>query len=263
MFLDELPGPPFVKLRLFEGPLDLLLHLCRRHELEITELPIAEVTEQFLAYLEVMEELLVDLAGEFVEMAALLCLLKSREMLPAIDVPGDEEDEEGEDPRARLIERLLEYKRYREAALELDAKSRLGRDLFVRGLDPLAASGLQEADAPVEADLTALLSALRDLLEERSRGEPIHAISDPALSVVARMRALLELIAAAPKAGVGFASLFDDDRSRPMVAVSFLAILELARLGHVRLVQHAHLQELQLLRCFEGAAPTIEDRDGV
>jgi segregation and condensation protein A len=258
----ELPPLPFVKLQLFEGPLDLLLHLCRRHELEITELAISEVTEQFLAYLEVLGELKVEVAGEFVEMAALLCLLKSREMLPAIDVPGDDEDEEGEDPRARLIERLLDYKRYREAAQELDAVPRPGRDVFVRGLDPLVASGLQEEDMPVEADMTALLSALRDLLEARSRGEPIHAVADPALSLAVRMRTLLELIAAGPKAGVSFARLFDDDRSRAMVSVSFLAILELARLRHIRLVQEAHLQRLRLVRRFEGAPPIMEGHDG-
>jgi len=255
-------APPFVHLRLFEGPLDLLLHLCRRHELEVTELPIAQVTEQFLAYLEVMEELQVEVAGEFVEMAALLCLLKSREMLPAIDVPGDEDDEEQEDPRARLIERLLDYRRYREAAAELDRAPRPGRDLFVRGLDPLAASGLQERDAPVEADMTALLAALRDLLEERARGEPIHAVADPALSLVARMRVLLEQLASGPKSGVPFLRLFEEDRTRAMVSVSFLAVLELARLRHVRLVQKAHLQRLRVVRRFEGAPPTVEDADG-
>ena len=255
-------APPFVHLRLFEGPLDLLLHLCRRHELEVTELPIAQVTEQFLAYLEVMEELQVEVAGEFVEMAALLCLLKSREMLPAIDVPGDEDDEEQEDPRARLIERLLDYRRYREAAAELDRAPRPGRDLFVRGLDPQAASGLQERDAPVEADMTALLAALRDLLEERARGEPIHAVADPALSLVARMRVLLEQLASGPKSGVPFLRLFEEDRTRAMVSVSFLAVLELARLRHVRLVQKAHLQRLRVVRRFEGAPPTVEDADG-
>ena len=258
----ELPGLPFVHLRLFEGPLDLLLHLCRRHELEVTELPIAQVTEQFLAYLEVMDELQVEVVGEFVEMAALLCLLKSREMLPVIDVPGDEDDDEQEDPRARLIGRLLEYKRYREAARDLDGLARPGRDLFVRGLDPLTASGLQERDAPVEADMTALLSALRDLLEERSRGEPIHAVADPLLSLVARMRVLLQVLAAGPKSGLPFPQLFAGDRTRAMVSVSFLAVLELARLRHVRLVQQAHLQRLRVVRRFEGTAPAIEDPNG-
>ena len=255
-------APPFLHLHLFEGPLDLLLHLCRRHELEVTELPIADVTEQFLAYLEVMGELQVEVAGEFVEMAALLCLLKSREMLPVIDVLGDEDDEEQEDPRVRLISRLLEYRRYREAARELDGMPRPGRDLFVRGLDPLVASGLGELDAPVEADMTALLSALRDLLEARARGEPIHAVADPALSLVARMRSLLELVAAGPAAGIPFARLFEDGRTRAMVSVSFLAVLELARLRHVRLVQEAHLQRLRVVRRFEGAAPVIEAADG-
>ncbi len=123
---------PFLQLNLFEGPLDLLLHLCRRHELSVVDLPIAQVTEQFLAYLDVMEELEIQIAGEFVEMAALLCLIKSRELLPTPDIAPELLDE-GPDPREVLIARLLEYKRFRQAALELGEQPQPRRDYFLRG----------------------------------------------------------------------------------------------------------------------------------
>ncbi len=255
---------PFLRLPLFDGPLDLLLHLCRRQELPLAELPVAEVTAQFLAYLEVLDELQVEVAGEFVEMVALLCLLKSREILPSTDLPMEDADADDADadPRAELIARLLEYKRFREAATELEEGPRPRRDFFARSGSPRIPAGLEDVHAPIDTDLTELLGALRDLLEERARSEPIHAVTEAAQSMDGRMREILALLAALDSVSLPFQGLFEQDRSRARVVVSFLAILELARLGHLTLRQGSPLQALRVHRSFEGAPPVLEALDG-
>ncbi len=239
-------------LPLFDGPLDLLLHLCKRHELEVAELPVAAVTEQFLAYLEVLDELQIEVAGEFVEMAALLCLLKSREMLPPIDL-DDEDEDDGEDPRAALIARLLSYRRYRDAADQLDAGDLPRRDHFVRPLEPRAAAGLEDVDAPLDVDLTELLAALRDLLVERAQAEPIHAVTVPLVPLEDRVDEVLDLLAGGPKK-VEFRRLFVGAVTRATVVVTFLAVLHLARLRHVRIAQDGHLRSIVVERRFARAA---------
>jgi segregation and condensation protein A len=252
---------PFLHLPLFDGPLDLLIHLCKRHELELAELPIAQITEQFLAYLEVLEELQIEVAGEFVEMASLLCLLKSREMLPPIDL-GDEDDDDGEDPRAVLIERLLEYRRYREAADQLEDRDRPGLEYFVRGLEPRVAAGFDDPDVPLDVDLTDLLGALRDLLVERSRPEPIHAVGRPVIPMEQRVEEILDLLAAGPRR-MDFSRLFDGVVTRDLVVVTLLAVLHLAGVRHLRLVQGAHLDVIGVVRRFDprqrGDLPRVGD----
>lgn len=225
------PGP-FLRLPLFEGPLDLLLHLCRRHELPLAELPLGQVTAQFLAYLDVMEELELEVAGEFVEMASLLCLLKSRELLPAVHVAALEDEEEDEDPRAALIQRLLAYKTYREAARSLAARPRPGVHWF-----PRPAQTLQVDDdaitAPLDCDLTDLLSALRDLVERGRRRAAVHAVSRPGVPLAQRMAEILTAVRAAGR--LDLVAVADGDR--PFVVVTFLAVLHLAQERHLRLVQ--------------------------
>ena len=248
---------PFLRLPLFEGPLDLLLHLCRRHELSVAEMPLAEVTEQFLAYLEVLEELEIEVAGEFLEMASLLCLIKSREILPAADLPPELVPEDAvEDPRAELVARLLGYKRYREAAKELNARPRLHRDFFVRRQEPLEAAGLDRLDAPLDVDMTDLLGALRDLLERRRTAEPSHDVGGTGhVRLEDRMTTILAML---ERGEAVFDSLFDADRSRAMVVATFLAVLELGRRGLAVLVQEGHLRPLLLRPLFTGVPPAVE-----
>ena len=252
---------PFLHLPLFEGPLDLLLHLCRRHELSVAELPIAEVTEQFLAYLEVMEELQIEVAGEFVEMASVLCLLKSRSILPRLDLPGedDEDSVEGTDPRAELVQRLLEYRSFRDAADELDRRPRFGWDFFVSSQPPREAAGLSELDAPLDVDLTDLLFALRDLLAERARGEPVHDIGEARLPLEVCMREVIAQLTDSGKGTVQLRHLFVGAVSRAAVVVTFLAILHLAQLGHVRLQQRSHLASIAVMRRWTDAPPAIAE----
>lgn len=251
------PPTPFVHLPPFEGPLDLLLHLCKRQELSISDLCVAEVTEQFLGYLEMLEDLQIEVAGEFVEMAALLCLIKSREILPRVEIPGEEgEEEDGLDPRAELTARLLNYKKYREAADELDEGPRLHREFFVRRFVPMASAGFERSDVPIDASLTELLAALRDVLEKKTKGPPIHAAPQAHLSLDVRMNEILHLLYA--EKTVLFSDLFDADHSSAMVVVSFLGILELANQGHINIGQSEHTGALEVERKFEGPPPVIE-----
>ncbi len=225
------PGP-FLRLPLFEGPLDLLLHLCRRHELPLAELPLAEVTSQFLAYLDVMDELELEVAGEFVEMASLLCLLKSRELLPVVDVPVLESDEPEEDPRAALIARLLAYKTYREAARELASRPRPGLQWFPRPV--LQQEPVEDTPAPLDCDLVDLLSALRDLVERARRRDAVHTVSLAGVPLAERMVEVLTAVREAGQLDL-FALLPSGDRA--LVVVTFLAILHLAQERRLRLVQ--------------------------
>jgi len=246
---------PFLQLNLFEGPLDLLLHLCRRHELSVVDLPIAQVTEQFLVYLDVMEELEIQVAGEFVEMAALLCLIKSRELLPSNDIASELLDD-GPDPREVLIERLLAYKQYRQAADELSVRPQPNRDYFLRGQSARATAGLQDADPPLDVDLVDLLSALRDLLDRRRATDPPHEVSSgPRIRIEDRMQALL--VRLARDGEVPLEACFEGDATRPSVVATFLALLELARLRVLAVVQAGHLTAITLMKQFEGAPPAL------
>jgi segregation and condensation protein A len=247
---------PFVHLPLFDGPLDLLLHLCKRQELSLSELCIAEVTEQFLAYLEMLEDLHIEVAGEFVETAALLCLIKSREILPRVEIPGEEDEDGAMEPRAELTARLLNYKKYREAARELDGGPRLHREFFVRRFSKKESAGFSDSDVPIDVDLTELLAALRDILEKKAKGPPVHAGPRAFLSLDVRMDAILRRLY--ERDVVLFADLFNEDSSPGMVVVSFLAILELANWRHLNIVQRDHAGAIEVERTFEGAPPTLQ-----
>ncbi|OGQ96713.1 MAG: hypothetical protein A2253_12385 [Deltaproteobacteria bacterium RIFOXYA2_FULL_55_11] len=222
-----------VKLEIFEGPLDLLLHLIKKNELSITDIPIATITEQYLSTLELMQGLNLDVAGEFLVMAATLIHIKSRMLLP----PGDDEDEEEEegDPREELIRRLLEYQRFKEAAEELERRELLSRDVFVR-----------RSEAPEEAEtvgfeslsLFDLLSALRHVLE-RFPEERIHEVTLDTISVREKMSFLLDELRRRGK--VIFQSLFETATSRLEVVVTFLAMLELVKIRAIRVWQEERI----------------------
>jgi segregation and condensation protein A len=222
--------PCTVKLDLFEGPLDLLLHLIKRNEVPIADIPIATITDQYLATLEQLPELNLDNAGEYLVMAATLTYIKSRVLLPA--EPGEEDDEE-EDPRAELVQQLLEYQRYREAAGHLGASPVLTRDVFATPGEPLA----HDADdgPPVrDATLGDLLAALRAVLERIERARP-HEIYRPGRSIAECVQTILARFALDDR--VEFEALFDADAQRGDVIVTFLALLELVRLKVLRAEQ--------------------------
>jgi len=236
-FDPDLPGSRShyaVKLPVFEGPLDLLLHLIRVNEVEITDIPVARIAEQYLEYLALIRELNLDIAGEYLLMAATLAWIKSRMLLP-----GSETDdaEEGADPRAELIARLLEYRRFKEAAGQLGERRLLGRDVFeARGPQPESRSG---SEREIEAGLFELVEAYRRVLRKARPSAAAHEIEAESLTVHERMVAVMRTLEA--RESIEFERIFFecDGRapSRLMIVTTFLAILELARLAALRLYQ--------------------------
>lgn len=222
-----------VRLEHFEGPLDLLLHLIRQNEMDIYDIPVAEITAQYLAILDEVKNLNLDVAGEFLLMAATLLHIKSRLLLP--QAVEEEAEEEEEDPRAELVRRLLEYQKYKEAATGLDAFPLLDRDVFARSLS--------EADAPAAEEnlfeavgLYELAEAFRALLREHPE-ETMHEVNQERLSVTERVNRILFLLSG--RDSLGFGDLFGERPDRHEIVVTFLAMLELVKMRLVRLMQNS------------------------
>ena len=227
---QDLYIPPYalqVFLEAFEGPLDLLLYLIRRQNIDILDIPIAEITEQYVQYIEMMTELQLELAGEYLVMAAMLAEIKSRMLLPRPST----EDEDEEDPRAELVRRLQEYERYKKAAQDISDLPRLERDTFVASAD---APERKVVTKLPDVTLKELLLAFHDVLKRAEMFSNLHLQREP-LSVRQRMSEILSRINA--NSFAGFADLFDPEEGRMGVAVTFIAILELLREAVIEVVQ--------------------------
>jgi segregation and condensation protein A len=223
-----------IHLENFEGPLDLLLHLIKKNEMEISDIPIAAITAQYLGILDAMKTLNLDIAGEFLLMAATLLHIKSKMLLPRII--EDETEQEEEDPRAELVRRLLEYQKYKDVSETLEAGPLLGRDLFTRAAPEPEV--LEEAETGfVAVGLFDLLAALRDVLEEKPE-ELVHEVNLEQLSVTDRINAILTELRG--KESIAFLDLFSDGIKRSEVIVTFLALLELVKMHMVRFMQNTH-----------------------
>jgi len=234
------PGPSgaasayAVKLPIFEGPLDLLLHLIRLNEVDVTDIPIAEIASQYAEAVELMQELNLDVAGEYLVMAATLAWIKSRMLLPP--APGD--DEAGElDPRAELVARLLEYQRFKEAAEALGERPLLGREVYeARPPDPDATP---EGEREVEVGLLELLVAFRRVLASARGAAAVHEVEGESITVRECMVALMERLGDAES--LSFEEIFEGPGrsapSRPVLIATFLALLELVRLAALRVYQ--------------------------
>lgn len=216
-----------VILEAFEGPLDLLLYLIRRQNLNILDIPVAEITRQYIVYIDVMHELRFELAADYLVMAAILAEIKSRMLLPR----PPREDGEEDDPRADLVRRLLEYEQFKKAAEDLDSLPRLERDTWTVGADSGERKVLRE---PPSVDLREMLVALRDVLK-RAELFTHHAIRREALSVRQRMTDVLDRLNS--EAFTDFVSLFVAEEGRLGVVVTFLSILELAKERLIEIVQ--------------------------
>jgi segregation and condensation protein A len=221
----------------FEGPLDLLLHLVKEHQIDLFDIPIARITESYLATLEAMRELDIDIAGEFLQMAAQLMLMKSKLLLPRTEVAEDAQSEEGGvDPRAELVRRLLEYQKYKAAGEELGHHDILDRDVFVRRarpapMQPEGPEGL--ADVSVFKLIEALDRALRN-----ARPELEHEVVTDRLTITDAISRVAEVLRARRR--VSFEDLLgggEGRSTRPAVIATFLAILEMAKLKLVRIFQ--------------------------
>jgi len=216
-----------VFLEAFEGPLDLLLYLIRRQNLDILDIPIAEITRQYLQYIDLMQELQLELAGEYLLMAATLAEIKSRMLLPR---PQSALDEEA-DPRAELVRRLQEYERFKRAAIEIDELPRVERDVFQASAEIVERRVMKSLP---EVTLQEMLVSLKDVLA-RAEMFAHHHIQRERLSVRERMSDVLNTLRT--QAFVEFVQLFRVEEGRMGVTVTFVAILELLREGLVEIVQ--------------------------
>jgi segregation and condensation protein A len=234
--LDGLHGGYSVHLDKFDGPMDLLLHLIRKNELDVCDIQIAVITRQYLDYIKLMKDLNLEVAGDFLVMAATLLQIKSRMLLP-VDEPEEGEEEEG-DPRAELIRRLLEYQQYKEAGMVIGARALLGREVFVRtAVDP-ALTAARSEEGPMEVSLFELVDAFRALLE-RIPAEHFHDVAAAeTFSIADCINEILSLLQ--ERDTVQFDDLVRDEFTRERVIVTFLALLELCRLKLIRIFQNSH-----------------------
>ncbi len=254
-----------VELEVFEGPLDLLLHLVRKHELDIMDIPIAFVTDKYLEYLDLMESLNLDIAGEYLLMAATLAHIKSRELLPSPELGGDEDEdgEEGPDPRQELIRRLLDYQKYKQVAEELGERPVVGRNVWLRGVkkyDAVAEDVEEDAQAPLaEIPVSRLLSAL-DAVLKRAKVNLAHSVTVDRLSVSDRINQLVDRLDQDDQ--FSFTSCFSfvesgeygPEQLKHEVVVTFLALLEMAKLGMIGLSQPEGEVEILIRRAANAEA---------
>ena len=232
--LDTLPKDLYIPpqalevfLEAFEGPLDLLLYLIRRENLDITDIPVADITRQYIEYIELMQDLQLELAAEYLVMSAMLAEIKSRMLLPrSTDIEEDEQD-----PRAELVRRLQEYERYRQAAEDIDAMPRLGRDVYQAVAEP---PERKVVAMPPQVELQDLISAFQEVMKRASMYAH-HHVQMESLSVRERMSSVLGKVNATQF--TRFVDLFTPEEGRMGVVVSFLAILELVKESLLELTQ--------------------------
>lgn len=235
-----------IKLDIFEGPLDLLLYLIRKNEIDIYNIPIALITEQYLSYLEMMRSLNLDLAGEYLVLASTLIHIKSKLLLPP-DEGGDEE-EEGKDPRAELVRQLLEYQAFKDAALSLDGRPLLDRDVFTRGAPPEEPAAVEEDEAMVEVDVFELFTAFRRILSRLDRKEELE-IDVEKISLADRINEIMERLSMVGQ--ITFADLLEGGGNRRRIIYTFLAILELMKLRMIRASQSGPFGPIRLFLAVE------------
>lgn len=247
--------PYQVRIENFEGPLDLLLHLIKKNEINIYDIPIALIAQQYLEYLEAMTELNLNVAGDFLVMAATLLQIKSKMLLPVDE--SSEDEEEGPDPREELVRRLLEYTMYKEAARHLDGQEKMWRDIFSR--EPAPTGSPIADEIPLEnASLFDLVDALKGVLD-RNQGKQLLEITPDNLTVRDRMNVILELLE--ERDSVAFVDLFESQCHRLVVIVTFLAMLELIRLRVARVFQAETFGPILVSRTFS-LVPDPAELDG-
>ncbi len=222
-----------VNLEMFEGPLDLLLYLIKKNDLDVYDIPISFVLEEYMRYLDTLKELDIDLAGDFLLMAAEMAHIKSRLLLP--DEGGQAEETEEEDPRADLVRRLLEYQQFKEASEKLIERKILGRDVFVQQFHE---KPVQETDGPIEGNVFDLIEAFSKILK-KAPAQSFHDVAVDRISINDRIYQIVERI----KKGVTLTleELLDGDYSRYTIIISFLALLEMSKLRMIKVFQTEHV----------------------
>jgi len=233
-----------VKVPLFEGPLDLLLHLIKKNEVDIYDIPVALIAGQYLEYIDLMEDLNLEVAGEFLVMAASLAQIKSRMLLPPKE--GEAGEEEGHDPRAELVARLIEYKKFKEAAVDLGERESFWREVFARQ----GKGAWEDSDEPVQEQLFSF--GLYDLIDAFKRVlstvpvDRFHEIAGEGISITEKMNHILGMLELAES--ITFESIFEGARTRALVIVNFLALLELARVRAIRIMQVDEFGTIRIMK---------------
>jgi segregation and condensation protein A len=236
-------SPYHVSLEVFEGPLDLLLHLIRENNIDIFNIPVAKITDQYMSYIEAMEILNLDVAGEFLLMASTLAHLKSKLLLPP-DPTQDDEDDAGQDPRAELVRRLLEYQKYKQASEDLYALPQLDRDIFIRV--PVKTFIVQEQPVELaEVSVFKLVQAFHKILDgvhsdfSHDVGNEVYSIRDCAVEIESYLKR-------ANEGKVYFSVLFKNETNRSKIVASFLAILAMIKRGVLRVYQTDEFDDILL-----------------
>ncbi|MDD5504286.1 MAG: segregation/condensation protein A [Candidatus Omnitrophica bacterium] len=240
-----------VKLEIFEGPLDLLFYLIKKDELNIHDIPILSVTEQYLQYLELMRMLDLDIAGEFLVMAATLIHIKSKMLLPP---DAEEAEKEEEDPREELVKKLLEYKKFREAAEALKEREHRQKEIFPRsGAQDIPEDGMEGVQAPCfEASIFDLLSAFSKVLKEIPRDKFYEVVKDE-VTVADKIHDIFHMLLKTPV--IYFFDLFKQSKTKVHVVATFLALLELIRMKEVAIKQDGIFGDIRIIRNSTNMAP--------
>ncbi len=232
-----------VKLPVFEGPLDLLLYLIRKEEIDIYQIPIEKITQQYLDTLRILQLLNLEVAGEFLVMAATLIYIKSRMLLPKDQQVVDLEEDE-DDPRWELIRQLVEYKKFKDASLQLQARGLVQENVFRRGFDVKSVAE-QAGGRPIEAGIFDLITAFQKILA-RARPEAEMEVLEDRFTVSDKIIHVQQLLTARER--ILFRDLFPEEAGRTEIVVTFLALLELIRLNQIQAVQDEVFGEIQLVK---------------
>ncbi len=234
-----------VKLEVFEGPLDLLLYLIKKEEVDIYDIPIERITNQYMEYLSLMKLLNLELAGEFLVMAATLMYIKSRLLLPADQQVIDADTEDGEDPRWELIRQLVEYKKFKDAALQLGRREEEQSHLFPRQVGDLGID--VQPDKPLaEVGIFDLINAFNQILKRANEREDFREIYEERFTVSDKIEEILYTLR--DRLEILFSELFASASSRAEVVVTFLALLELIRLKRLRVKQSEAFGEINVTK---------------
>lgn len=246
-----------VQLDLFSGPLDLLWYLVRKHELDILDIPISLVTEQYLELITVLEQIDVNAVGDFLELATRLMEIKSKLMLPSHD--GDQAEEEIEDPRQDMVKRLLEYKKYKDAASMLEERGEQWQQRFARRADDLPTTRVDPSEQPIqEVELWDLVSAFSRVIRDNAAAQPsaIRYDDTPIEVYMDKIRELLN-----DRSRLAFSDLFEPDMVKSQMVGIFLAILELIRHHHVQVEQEDLFGEIWIVAKLSGDQPKLRIAD--
>lgn len=248
-----------LKLDVFEGPLDLLLYLIKKNDIDISDIPITEITEQYMEYIDMMKLLDLDMVGDFLVMAATLMQIKSRMLLPPDPI---EEEEIEEDPRDELVRRLQEYKRFKNVADALKEKETRRKDFFARTVDEEEKKRLvnDAKETFIEASLFDLINALSDALNKAPE-EILHEIVTEEFTVEQKIHDILHCLL--KESEISLTDLFKTSRSKSEMVVIFLAILELIRLQEIKAVQKRIFDDIVILRNTDTIKPvdTLQDTE--